>query len=108
MWLFRQRVQARANFDIAAVSLSDAALYCRVPLFVIHAEHDDFIKVDHSRKLFAEYGGEAKEIHFINRTSSPHYATESVRTYPFSQITIEGTGIGPITTQPASRSSEVR
>ena len=61
--ILRRRIRTKAGFDIRDVEPLSIAPNCFTPIFIIHGEADSFIRCDHSRELFAAYGGEDKEIH---------------------------------------------
>jgi hypothetical protein len=65
LWWLRRRIQRRAGFSIGSVVPEDAGPDFRAPLFVIHAQSDDLIAPEHSRRLLARYGGDSKQIRIV-------------------------------------------
>jgi pimeloyl-ACP methyl ester carboxylesterase len=66
LWYLRKKIQQKAHFNVAQVVPEEVAVECRVPVFMIHADGDDLIDVEHSRVLVEKYGGNEKEIRIVS------------------------------------------
>jgi pimeloyl-ACP methyl ester carboxylesterase len=60
-----RKIKTVAGFDIKDLNPITAAAMCFSPLLVLHGAQDNFIKPDHSRRLFEAYAGEDKELRLI-------------------------------------------
>lgn len=62
VWYVTRKIKSFANYDIHNVEPIKHAPNCSQPIIIIHAECDDFINVDHSKRLLEAYGGEKQLI----------------------------------------------
>jgi pimeloyl-ACP methyl ester carboxylesterase len=65
LWCLRRKIRKQAHFKIGDIVPEEIAKECEVPLFLIHADKDDVIDPEHSRKLFELYRGTEKEIRIV-------------------------------------------
>jgi pimeloyl-ACP methyl ester carboxylesterase len=81
-WI-KKEVQQRAHFDCNKINPARVGRNARVPLLLGHAADDAFIPYAHALKIFAEYGGEDKEMMTLtgghNGTRDPSWIMKCIR-----------------------------
>jgi hypothetical protein len=88
LWIIRSSIKSRAQFDINELSPISHVGKTFIPALFAAAEHDNFIRPDHAKRMHANYAGEKKLVIVPGEHNSqrPQFFMDSVAIFFYNAL----------------------